>query len=90
MASPARTLSKDAPERGIPAIGWINVSILSLLYSCADASTSPFAGAKCAKQNSGACCLALVNHHNGLTPFLVKLESRKQKCERFLTTDGNG
>ncbi len=42
------SLSKDTPERGIPAIGWINVSILSLLYACADGSTSPFAGAWCA------------------------------------------
>ena len=29
-------LSKDAPMRGIPAIGWTNVSILSPLYARED------------------------------------------------------
>src|SRR5215471_17555214 len=38
------SLSKDAPVRGIPAIGWINVSILSPLYARQDHLTSAFAG----------------------------------------------
>jgi hypothetical protein len=38
------SLSKDAPVGGIPAIGWMNVSILSPLYACEDQLASPFAG----------------------------------------------
>ncbi len=37
-------LSKDAPARGIPAILWPNVSILSPLYARLDHLTSPLAG----------------------------------------------
>jgi hypothetical protein len=36
-------LSKDAPVRGIPAIVWNNLSILSSLYAGEDHLTSLFA-----------------------------------------------
>jgi len=39
-------LSKDAPVGGVPAIGWMNVSILNPLYACGKRLASSFAGKK--------------------------------------------
>jgi hypothetical protein len=67
-ASPVRTLSKDALSRGVPAICWMNVNILSPLYARPDQSSSPFAGCGPATQNSGGA-RSFSAHHLSLSPL---------------------
>jgi hypothetical protein len=46
-------LSKDVPVRGVSAIGWFNVSILSFLIHRWEDFDQPFHTAESATQNSG-------------------------------------